>query len=89
MYDVIYHIPCFSDGFGLTCDLCYVGHTGLKRKIRKQQHIDDIIEFNITGELEGKTALVKHYYESGHVPDVDNMSLLDVEHNYTKKKILE
>ena len=49
----------------------------------------DIKKFNLTNDLNGTTAIVHHFYDTGHVPDVDNLSVLAVEHCYTKRKVLE
>lgn len=67
----------------------YVGSTGHKVKIRGGQHDDDIKKFNRDNDLDGTTAVVQHYYEAAHVPDTDNMSVLAIEHNKTKRRILE
>lgn len=37
--------------------------------------------------LEGTTEIVHHYDDAGHVPD--KVSILAVEHNYTKRKVHE
>lgn len=89
MYDVVYNIPCLGDGRRAKCELSYTGHTGRKTNIRTEEHVDDIRTFNENGELEGTTALVHHYYESGHVPDTDKISILEVEHNHAKRRVLE
>ncbi len=89
MYDVVYNIPCLGDGRRAKCDLRYIGHTGRKVFVRTDEHVDDIETFNETGELETATALVHHYYESGHVPDTDKISILEAEHNYAKRKVLD
>lgn len=89
MYNVVYNIPCLGDGARAMCDLKYVGNTGHKSKSRSDQHVDDIKTFNRTNDLLNTTALVYHYYESGHVPDTDNLKVLNVEHNKRKKRVLE
>lgn len=89
MYNVVYKIPCYGDGFNAICDDCYVGTTGHKLNGRTDQHVDDIKSFNLNNDLDGTTALVHHYYEAGHVPNIDEVSILAVEHNYTKRKVLE
>ncbi|XP_037048463.1 uncharacterized protein LOC119082913 [Bradysia coprophila] len=89
MYDVVYNIPCLGDGRRAKCDLSYIGQTGRKTNVRTDEHVEDIKTFNQTGELENTTALVHHFYEAGHVPDTDNVSILEVEHNYAKRKVLE
>lgn len=89
IYNAIYNIPCRGDGFNASCDLSYVGSTGHKVRIRGGQHDGDIIKFNRDNNLDGTTAVVYHYYDAAHVPDTDNISVLAVEHNKTKRKILE
>lgn len=89
LYNVVYHVPCFGDGFNAQCDDCYIGTTGHKVGNRQDQHVGDIKTFNRTNKLDETTAIVHHYYETGHVPDTDNFSILAVEHNYTKRKVLE
>lgn len=84
MYDVVYDLPCLGDGRA-TCDLKYIGQTGRKT----DEHVEDIKTFNENGELENTTALVHHYYEADRVPNTDKISILEVEHNYAKRKVLE
>lgn len=89
MYDVVYNLPCLGDGRRAKCNLRYIGQTGRKTLVRTDEHVEDIKAFNQNGELEGSTALVHHYYESGHVPDTENISILEVEHSYPKRRVLE
>ncbi|XP_037033904.1 uncharacterized protein LOC119072733 [Bradysia coprophila] len=89
MYDVVYNMPCLGDGRRAKCDLNYIGQTGRKAYVRTDEHVEDIKKFNQDGELESSTALVHHFYEAGHVPDTENVSILEVEHNYAKRKVLE
>lgn len=89
MYNVVYNLPCLGDGRRAKCNLRYIGQTGRKTFVRTDEHVDDIKTFNENGELENSTALVHHYYEAGHVPDTDKISVLEVEHNYAKRKVLE
>ena len=89
LYNVVYNIPCFGDGINAQCELSYVGSTGHKVKIRGGQHVDDIKKFNRDNDLEGTTAVVHHFHDVAHVPDTDNISVLAIEHNRTKRKILE
>lgn len=89
MNNMVYNIPCFGDGRVVKCDLQYIGQTGRKAKVRTGEHMDDIKTFNENGDLEGTTVLVHHYYESGHLKDMDKFSVLEVEHNNAKRKVLE
>ena len=89
MYNVVYNIPCGGDGFNAQCSLSYVGSTGHKVKIRREQHVKDIARFNQDNVLDNSTAVVHHYYDAAHVPDTENLSVLAVEHNWNKRKVLE
>lgn len=89
MYGVVYDLPCYGDGRGSACDLEYVGNTGHKLGTRNGQHENDIKNFNETGKLEGQTAVVHHFYDTGHVPDFCESKILEVERNFTKRRILE
>lgn len=88
MYGVVYDLPCYGDGFS-SCDLEYVGSTGHKLKSRNGQHEGDIAHYNQTGDLEGETAVVHHFHDTGHVPDFGEAKILEVEQNFTKRRILE
>lgn len=70
-------------------DLEYVGNTGHKLGTRNGQHESDIKNFNVNGKLEGQTAVVHHFYDTGHVPDFSESKILEVERNFTKRRILE
>lgn len=87
-YGVVYDLPCYGDGVR-TCDLEYVGSTGHKLKSRNNQHESDIMRFNQTNSLESETAVVHHFYDTGHIPDFNEAKILEVEQNLTKRKILE
>lgn len=89
MYNVVYNIPCLGDGRRAVCNLSYVGTTGHRMDNRLDQHEDDLSTFNITNDLENTTAIVHHFYDTGHVPDRGKASILEVEHTYTKRKVLE
>lgn len=89
MYGVVYDLPCYGDGLGASCDLEYVGNTGHKLRLRNGQHDSDITNFNLSNKLEGETAVVHHYYDTGHVPSFGEAKILEVERNYTKRKTLE
>lgn len=86
MHDVVYKDPCLGDGRRANCDLNYIGQPGRKAKVRTGERVDDIKTSNENVDLEGTTALVHHYYESGHVPDMDKFSILEVKH---KRKVFE
>lgn len=89
MYNVVYSIPCFGDGRRALCDLEYVGTTGHRVGNRFDQHDNDMTTFNLTNDLENTTAIVHHFYDTGHVPDREKATILAVEHTYTKRKVLE
>lgn len=89
MYNVVYKIPCFGDGRKSKCDLSYVGTTGHRCGNRFDQHEDDLRTFNLTNDLDNSTAVVHHFYDTGHVPDRGKAKILEVQHTYTKRKVLE
>lgn len=89
MYNVVYKIPCFGDGLRSKCDLSYIGTTGHKCGDRFDQHEDDLRTYNITNDLDNTTAVVHHFYDTGHVPDRSKAEILEVQHTYTKRKVLE
>lgn len=89
LYNVVHNIPCLGDGRRAKCELNYVGNTGHKSKSRSDQHVDDIKTFNRTNDLQNTTALVHHYHEARHVPDTDKLTVLNVEHNKSKRRVLE
>lgn len=88
--NVVYKIPCWGDGFSKNkCELCYIGHTGNKFGGRMSQHHNDVKKSNSDGVSEnGQTALVRHF-QDGHAPDFENASILMMEPNEFKRKILE
>lgn len=90
--NVVYKIPCLGNGFSkVRCNLSYIGHTGNKLITRMGQHLEDIISFNQDPNVnkdKGQTALVRHF-EDGHAPDFDNVSILMIEPNYSKRTVLE
>ena len=84
MYNVVYEIPCFGDGRRSKCDLSYVGTTGHRCGNRFDQHEDDLTTFNATNDLENTTAVVHHFYDTGHVPDRGKAVEYHVEQNTNK-----
>lgn len=90
MYNVIYNIPCLGNGREeATCDLSYLGTTRHKVGSRYDQHEEDLITFNRINDLGNATALVHHFYNTGHAPNQDKATIIDVEHAYTKRKVLQ
>ncbi|XP_037041507.1 uncharacterized protein LOC119078137 [Bradysia coprophila] len=88
--NIVYKIPCWGDGFSKNkCELCYIGHTGNKFGDRLGQHQNDVKKSNDEVEAKnGQTALVRHF-QDGHAPDFENASILMMEPNEFKRRILE
>lgn len=57
--------------------------------MRMGQHVNDIKKSNYESMSDkGQTALVRHF-QDGHGPDFDNVSILMMEPNEFKKRVLE
>lgn len=87
---VVYKIPCFGNGWSNNkCSLSYVGQTGNRLQTRMNQHNKDIVDSNEPHPSnKGQTALVRHF-QDGHAPDFENVSVLSIECNDFKRKVLE
>lgn len=88
--NVVYKIPCVGNGLPQNrCSLCYIGQTGNRLETRMGQHNDDIKKSNDISETsKGQTSLVRHF-QDGHAPDFDKVSIIMMEPNDFKRKILE
>lgn len=98
--NTIYQIPC-KGGEGQKCELSYVGQTKNPLKKRRDQHQydlnaavkrktrHDIGIYTPNRKSEGKTAIITHFEETGHIPDTKNIRAIDVEPNLQKRLILE
>ncbi|XP_067613178.1 uncharacterized protein [Eurosta solidaginis] len=80
--NVIYRIPCNGDGSHV-CEKVYVGTTKLKLKTRISGHKSNIKLRNNASE--NKTALTAHCKDTGHYPDFQNVTILDIEKQYNKR----
>lgn len=80
--NVIYHFKCEH------CGLSYVGQTKNRLHERLCQHSRDI-QFTAHTEKQGKTAVVHHFEQTGHTPDLKDVRVLDVESRLSKRLTLE
>jgi len=74
---VIYKIECND------CEKIYIGETRQKLKNRINQHAYDISKKN------GNTAIAEHANDKKHSINLENVTIIDFEHNNNKRKILE
>lgn len=75
---VVYKIPCGN------CDRNYIGQTRQKLDKRIQQHKYDCQSLD-----KHKTALSLHHYETGHIFNFKNCSILEKEENQLKRNVAE
>lgn len=80
--NVIYHFQCEH------CGLSYVGQTKNRLHERLCQHSRDI-QFTANTDKSGKTAVVHHFEQTGHTPNLKDVRILDVESRLSKRLTLE
>lgn len=78
---VVYKIPC-KGCTNEKCDVCYIGQTKNQSNKRRKQHI-------LGMQYDCTSGLVLHCIETGHSPDFDNMEIIDMERNWSKRLTLE
>lgn len=66
------------------CEKCYIGQTGREMKVRAREHIR--CQINNTPH---SSAIAEHSLQTHHPFTLDNFSLIECEHNKTKRDILE
>ena len=84
--NLIYKITCKGKE-NEPCNKVYVGTTKSKLKTRISGHKSDLKIR--TQNVQQKTALATHCSQLTHSPDFDNVKILQLENNYTKRFILE
>ena len=77
--NVVYQIPCSHKD----CSLCYRGETKRHVKTRVSEHKTKV-NTRCT-----HNALACHYMETGHMPDWDNIKIIDRATNWYIRKIKE
>ena len=77
--NIVYKIPCND------CDLVYIGESGRRLSTRLAEHKECVN--NISKHT--KSALGTHRYEHDHLPNWDDVSILDTATNYKHRKIIE
>jgi hypothetical protein len=75
--NIVYQIPCMD------CDRCYIGESCRKLGIRVDEHKKAV---RTCDEANG---VAKHAWENSHRPNWDEVSILDRESNWHKRKIKE
>lgn len=85
--NVVYHFPCLGKD-NEKCDRSYVGQTKNHLHARLSQHDRDLM-FVAHTEKTGKTAVVQHFEQTGHRPDLKNARVLDNEPILSKRLTLE
>lgn len=80
--NLIYKIKCTGDNNN-KCEQEYVGTTKNKLKTRISGHKSDLRCRNNSAMQ--KTALASHCVNSGHLPDFDNVQILQREEHYNKR----
>ncbi|XP_075153518.1 uncharacterized protein LOC142227073 [Haematobia irritans] len=83
---VIYKIKCKGDKSNL-CKKTYIGTTMTKLKTRLSSHKSDIKATE--NPMEQKTALAAHCALTGHMPNLEDVKILDHENNYRRRFTLE
>ena len=85
--NVIYRIECSGNSKD-TCNKVYIGTTKSKLKTRISAHKSNIKLLDNRNSIQ-KTALATHCAQNKHVPDFNNVSIVDEENNYNKRFTLE
>lgn len=85
MSNIVYKIPCSGNDVE-NCDKVYIGTTKNKLRTRIAGHRSDQKYRNVNSQ---KTALSSHCSRFNHYPDFENVSVLNTEHNYRRRYILE
>ena len=83
---MIYRIECSGNSKD-TCNKVYIGTTKSKLKRKISAHKSNIKLLNRNSIQ--KTALATHCAQNKHVPDFNNVSIVNEENNYNKRFTLE
>lgn len=78
--NIIYSIPCAN------CDQVYIGESGRHFEKRMTEHKYDMKNVQKNPE---KSALVQHYYSTGHTFNIEEATIIDRESHFNRRKLLE
>ena len=90
---VVYHVPCLS------CPQVYIGETGRKMKVRIEEHRKETEKVTSTRKTRStsvsedtstfKSAISIHAREKNHLMNFDDVSVLDREDNWIRRRVKE